>query len=51
MKRTRPSKERLDAAKAAAQAKRAELGLEPVAPGNAEYEAAQKAQEARRKRK
>lgn len=50
MKRTRPSKARLDAVKAAAQAKRAELGLEPVAPGNAEYEATQKAKRERRKR-
>lgn len=51
MKRSRPSKARLDAVKAAAQAKRAELGLEAVAPGNAEYEASQAAKKARRKKR
>ena len=36
MKRSRPSKAALDAAKAAAQAKRASIGLEPVPAENVE---------------
>lgn len=42
--------ERLEAVKVAARAKRAELGLEPVPPENLEYEAAQAARKAKRKR-
>lgn len=39
MKCSTPSKAALEKAKAAAQAKRASIGLEPVAPENVEYEA------------
>lgn len=54
MKRSRPSKAAIEQVRRDAQAKRAELGLEPVAPGNAEYaeyEAQQAARKARRKGK
>lgn len=51
MKRNRPSKAALAAARAAAQAKRASIGLEPVPAENVEYEAQEAARKARRKKR
>lgn len=50
MKRNRPSREAIAKARAAAQAKRASVGLEPQAPENAEYEASEKARRERRRK-
>jgi hypothetical protein len=50
-KRLASEQARVEAAKASARAKRAELGLEPVPAENAEYEAQEAARKARRMRK
>lgn len=51
MKRTVPTAERLAQVRKDAQAKRAELGLEPVPAETAEYERAQAERKSRRRKK
>ncbi len=51
MIRSKPDAAALEKVREAARAKRAELGLEPVPPEQAEYEANEAARKARRKGK